>query len=630
MAEFGHFEVEGVLGSGGMGKVYRAKNTKTGKIIALKLMQREMLRSEEFRKRFEKEADLNMRLEHPNIVRVYDYGIIAKRPYIEMELLPNGSLDDLFKTPRKFRLSRSAELLQQVAAGLDFAHSHDIIHRDIKLENILLGHNNEPKLVDFGLARAIQETHLTKTATMLGTPLYMSPEQANSTRNIDYRSDLYSLGVMGYLLATGHYPFYDDSLLVVLNQHLSMVPPTPTEVNPGLPPMLDAVLIKALAKDPAERFDSAAAFADAYGLAIRARSSHVTLIQKNAYNPGTMVQSASGPNQTLPTPAPAPPQQQSNQWLWTALSAVAAIVVIGGLAGFALNGRGTTELIPDETPPAAAVAAEVTETPIEEASGNVNTAGNRPTLPPEWTVAPPSPTSEPAPALANNTIYDDDDEDGEAYSTVLMETDLYDLPKGIILRTIPRGTELEAIGRNIDGGWIQVYNDDDLNLSGWVRVEALTPFEEETLASLPNNAPRPTPLAPLPTVSGGQNGPSDGPGGANGPGDGSGPPRPGGLSFPQPIPGGRDWASTLCSPLPGFEITAHAITLRTVDWVEYDPNIGDWLKQGEFAPNTELMLRNGPLCIDGITHWRILAVESQTGGWVAETADGEPVLERTP
>jgi hypothetical protein len=211
-----------------------------------------------------------------------------------------------------------------------------------------------------------------------------------------------------------------------------------------------------------------------------------------------------------------------------------------------------------------------------------------------------------------------------------METDLYDLPKGIILSTIPRGTELEAIGRNIDGGWIQVYNDDDLNLSGWVRVEALTPFEEETLASLPNNAPRPTPLAPLPTVSGGQNGPSDVPGGANGPGDGSGPPRPGGLSFPQPIPGGRDWASTLCSPLPGFEITAHAITLRTVDWVEYDPNIGDWLKQGEFAPNTELMLRNGPLCIDGITHWRILAVESQTGGWVAETVDGEPVLERTP
>ncbi|MEO0563268.1 MAG: serine/threonine-protein kinase [Chloroflexota bacterium] len=235
MAEFGHFEILGVLGSGGMGKVYRAKNNEKDRTVALKLMQREMLQAPDFRARFDKEAKINSSLKHPNIVEVFDHGIINNRPFIEMELLPNGSLHDLFHVPNVFRLSRASELLKGVAAGLDYAHGRGIIHRDIKLGNVLLAEDNVPKLVDFGLARAVFETHMTRTSAMLGTPLYMSPEQAISARDIDFRADIYSLAVMAYLLATGHFPFYDDKLLVVLNQHVQMMPPLPTEVNPALP-----------------------------------------------------------------------------------------------------------------------------------------------------------------------------------------------------------------------------------------------------------------------------------------------------------------------------------------------------------------------------------------------------------
>lgn len=274
----GPFEIELKIGTGSMAVVYRAFDPQRQTQVALKVLHAHWAEDTEVVTRFKREAEIASALHHPHIVPVYEYGEIASRLYMVMPYMPRGSLAQFFRRPTPVSLGTVAHLLAQISTALDFAHEHGVIHRDLKLENVLLDENDCPLLSDFGIAHVIDGTRLTMTGQFAGTPHYMSPEQVRGAKTLDCRSDLYSLAVIAYLLAAGRFPFTGTSPYVVLNYHLHRVPPTPSQLNPVLPAALDRVLLKGLAKRPEDRFDSAGAFAVAFEEAVSGAATMQTLI----------------------------------------------------------------------------------------------------------------------------------------------------------------------------------------------------------------------------------------------------------------------------------------------------------------------------------------------------------------
>ncbi len=261
---FGPFIVQEKLGGGGMAVVYKAVHEQSGATVALKILRGSIAEQPGMADRFKQEATIVNRLRHPHIVTVHNYGVIRGRPYMELEYMSGGTLAQRFKQPAEIGPQEAVRLLRHVASALDYAHHQGVVHRDIKLENILLDGQGVASLADFGIARLIDSTHLTATGSIIGTPLYLSPEQANGGKDVDSRSDLYSLAVIAYLLAVGHFPFNGSNALSILNQHLSSPVPPPSSVNPDLPKALDAVLLKGMAKRPEERYQLADTFVEAF------------------------------------------------------------------------------------------------------------------------------------------------------------------------------------------------------------------------------------------------------------------------------------------------------------------------------------------------------------------------------
>ncbi|WP_344247628.1 protein kinase domain-containing protein, partial [Actinocorallia libanotica] len=262
----GRYELLEPLGRGGMGVVYRARDRELERIVAVKVLPVELLRSEDFRARFRREARAAAGLSHPNIAVVYDIGEdISGRepvPYLVMELVEGGTLADLLRgeppTP-----AEAGQIIVAVLEALEHSHGRQVVHRDIKPANIMVhrtGGRVRVKVMDFGIARLLSQTatRLTATGVVIGTPSYMSPEQADG-KPADTRSDLYSTGCVLYEMLTGRPPFTGDSATVVLFQHLQKTPEQPSRLNPALAPWWDEVLATALAKDPQDRYADAAA-----------------------------------------------------------------------------------------------------------------------------------------------------------------------------------------------------------------------------------------------------------------------------------------------------------------------------------------------------------------------------------
>src|SRR5207244_9888900 len=214
-----------------------------------------------FRERFRAEARMIAHLRHPNIVQVYDYGEHEDLVYIVMELVEGVTLRDQISGP--MAASRTMNVIGQIAAALDYAHAAGVVHRDVKPANILIDAEGRALLTDFGIARMLlSTTGLTREQASIGTPEYMSPEQAAAEPDIGPRSDLYSLGVVAFQLLTGQLPFQADSALAVLHAHIHKPPPLASTANPALPAALDTAIQKALAKPADERFGSGAELAD--------------------------------------------------------------------------------------------------------------------------------------------------------------------------------------------------------------------------------------------------------------------------------------------------------------------------------------------------------------------------------
>ncbi len=259
----GRYELDGVVGRGGMAEVYRARDIRLDRIVAIKTLRADLARDQTFQARFRREAQSAASLNHPSIVAVYDTGEDMATgvpvPYIVMEFVDGRTVRDLLQEGHRLLPERSLEIIDGVLRALEYSHQAGIVHRDIKPGNVMVTRNGDIKVMDFGIARAMSDAQatMTQTAQVIGTAQYLSPEQARGER-VDARSDLYSAGCLLYELLTGRPPFTGDSPVAIAYQHVRENPIPPSRIDPDIPQWADAIVLKAMAKNPADRYQSAA------------------------------------------------------------------------------------------------------------------------------------------------------------------------------------------------------------------------------------------------------------------------------------------------------------------------------------------------------------------------------------
>jgi eukaryotic-like serine/threonine-protein kinase len=263
------YEIGAMIGTGGMADVYLGEDRRLSRKVAVKVLRSDLAKDPSFISRFRKEALAAAGLNHPGIVAVYDSGEEGNNSYIVMELVSGVSLRDMLKSHTPITTERSLEIVSGVLAALEYSHQNGIIHRDIKPGNIMLTEGGDVKVMDFGIARAMDDIGATMTNTwnVVGTAQYLSPEQATG-EVADLRSDIYSVGCLLYELLTGKPPFTGDTPVAIAYQHVSAQLTPPSQVNPELDEGLDTILSVALAKDPRDRYQSAQAMLDDIQLVI--------------------------------------------------------------------------------------------------------------------------------------------------------------------------------------------------------------------------------------------------------------------------------------------------------------------------------------------------------------------------
>jgi len=356
----GRYELDGVVGRGGMAEVYRARDLRLDRIVAIKTLRDDLARDQTFQARFRREAQSAASLNHPSIIAVYDTGEDMVGPitvpYIVMEYVDGRTLRDLLRDDRRLLPERALEIVDGVLRALDYSHRNGIVHRDIKPANVMLTRTGDVKVMDFGIARALSDSQvtMTQTAQVIGTAQYLSPEQARGER-VDARSDLYSTGCLLYELLTGQPPFSGDSPVAIAYQHVRENPVPPSQVDPEIPRWADAIVLKAMAKSPADRYQNAAEMrADIQramsGMPVSAPPTE--MLQHNQRMGGaTMV---APPTSAIPGYQYGPPEEppkggRSRRALLWVLFAVLVLGTVAAVAYFLLAGGGKKYAVPDVT-----------------------------------------------------------------------------------------------------------------------------------------------------------------------------------------------------------------------------------------------------------------------------------------
>ena len=361
----GRYELDGIVGRGGMAEVYRARDIRLDRVVAVKTLREDLAREQTFQARFRREAQSAASLNHPSIVAVYDTGEDnsggSHIPYIVMEYVDGRTLRDLLRDDRRLLPERALEIVDGVLRALDYSHRNGIVHRDIKPGNVMLTRSGQVKVMDFGIARAVSDAQatMTQTAQVIGTAQYLSPEQARGER-VDARSDLYSTGCLLYELLTGRPPFLGDSPVAIAYQHVREDPVPPSRVDPEVPQWADAIVLRAMAKDPRDRYQSAAEMRQDIQRALQGVP--VAAPRTGAYGTATQRVGPATAMAGMPTGAMPdyqyggddgyPPEQKERRWLPIVLWIAGVLVVLGVVGGVAyaiLGGGSSTHAVPQVT-----------------------------------------------------------------------------------------------------------------------------------------------------------------------------------------------------------------------------------------------------------------------------------------
>ncbi|MCI0709028.1 MAG: protein kinase [Chloroflexi bacterium] len=328
--KLGPYTIEQQLGKGGMATVYKARHENLDRDVAIKVLHVAFKEDETFRERFRREAQIVARLDHPNIVSVYDFSEIEEQPYLVMKLVEGRTLKTRMRQAPPVSLEETLRILSAVASALDFAHDLGVLHRDVKPSNIMIDEENRPYLTDFGLARiaSLGESTLSRDM-MLGTPQYISPEQASGSRELDARTDIYSLGIVLYELVVGRVPYTGDTPHAIIYNHIYTPLPPPSEVNPTVPRSVQVVLMRALAKNPDDRYPTAGAMMRDFREAVEREN--MKELSAASYRPEAFADHAKSVMQSAPqtassfgTPQPFPtaaiPAPGGTQWIQQSVS----------------------------------------------------------------------------------------------------------------------------------------------------------------------------------------------------------------------------------------------------------------------------------------------------------------------
>ncbi len=344
------YELGALIGYGGMAEVHRGKDIRLGRDVAIKILRADLARDPSFLNRFRREAQAAAGLNHPAIVAVYDTGEDVTRgtdvppiPYIVMEFVEGRTLRDIVKSEGRLPARRAMEIIADVCGALDYSHHNGIIHRDIKPANVMITTTGAVKVMDFGIARAISDNAatVTSTAAVIGTAQYLSPEQARG-ESVDARSDVYSTGCLLYELLTGQPPFRGDSPVAVAYQHVRENAPPPSSINPDVPPSLDSITMKALAKNPVNRYQSSGEMRTDLVRALADRPVQAEAVLTDAERTQYIARSSAVPPVQRPpvdTGYREPPEHSRAGIVWAVL--VAALLLIIGIAAYAIVRAGT-------------------------------------------------------------------------------------------------------------------------------------------------------------------------------------------------------------------------------------------------------------------------------------------------
>jgi eukaryotic-like serine/threonine-protein kinase len=358
----GDYQIIGILGAGGMGKVYKVRNVISDRVEALKVLLPDLATEPDLADRFVREIKVQASLEHPNIASLHTALRVENQLLMLMEFVEGMTLDQKLKAG-PLPISEAVEYVAQVLGALGYAHQHGVIHRDIKPANMMLTPAGVIKLMDFGIAKAATDRKLTMTGTTMGSLYYMSPEQIKGATTLDSRSDLYSIGVTLYELVTGKRPFDGDSQFAIMAAHLEKNPIPPITLDPRLPAELNDIILLSVAKDPAARFQSAEAFRNA-----------LLNIQGLVGRPAGAVSTAASGATAAPQVAPVLPQEappapataaKGHRGMWIAAGALCTALLVVGIIQFGPWKKTSAGSAPPppELPAAAAPAPQVMPPP---------------------------------------------------------------------------------------------------------------------------------------------------------------------------------------------------------------------------------------------------------------------------
>lgn len=367
----GRYQVGELLGYGGMAEVHRGRDLRLGRDVAIKMLRADLARDRTFQERFRREAQNSASLNHPAIVAVYDtgeeYGAAGETlPFIVMEFVNGRTLKEVLAAEGRLHPRRAMEFCADICAALEFSHRHGIIHRDIKPGNVMLTQTNQVKVMDFGIARALASgaTTMTQTSAVIGTAQYLSPEQARGEA-VDARSDVYAAGCVLFELLCGHPPFVGDSPVSVAYQHVREDPRAPSEINRDVTPSIDAIVLKALAKNPLNRYQSAGEMRADLLRAATGRPVLATPVMREDETVAMGATARTGATQRIPAGVDGPPPRR------TSPAVIAGLSVLGVLAVVALATGLIWANMADDPPPTVALPNLVGET-VEQAQLQLN------------------------------------------------------------------------------------------------------------------------------------------------------------------------------------------------------------------------------------------------------------------